>query len=89
MNDCYQPPADRNTLQCAGTQSRRNGAAQRSHILQLAFAFAGDERGEIAPVTSFLMTTLSISIPMGYMFLRIYFSMCDAGRQANLLIGLF
>lgn len=89
MNYYHQPPADRSALQRAGIQSRQNASAPRSGILQSAFEFASDEQGEIAPVTSFLMATLSISIPMGYMFLRIYFSMCDAGRQANLLIGLF
>lgn len=40
------------------------------------------------PTTSFLMATLAISIPIGFAFLRIYFTLCDAGRIAGALIGL-
>jgi hypothetical protein len=55
---------------------------------QLLVQLAKEEDGNIYPITSFLMTTLTVSIPIGYMFISIYSSMCDAGRLANLLIGI-
>lgn len=48
-----------------------------------------EEAGAIYPATSFLMATLVIAIPLGMMFLSMYESLCEGGRQANLLIGLF
>ena len=51
--------------------------------------FWAEESGAIYPTTSFLMATLVIAIPLGMMFLAMYDSLCEGGRQANLLIGLF
>lgn len=51
--------------------------------------FWEEEAGAIYPTTSFLMATLVIAIPLGMMFLAIYDSLCEGGRQANLLLGLF
>lgn len=51
--------------------------------------FLRDEDGALYPTTSFLMVTLVVSIPLGLIFLGIYFSLCAAGRLANFLVGLF
>lgn len=45
--------------------------------------------GAIYPSTAFLMSTLVIAIPLGFMFMAIFDSLCEGGRQANLIIGFF
>lgn len=50
--------------------------------------FLRDESGAYAS-TSYIAATVAISIPLGLMFLSIYESLCDGGRYANYLIGLF
>lgn len=51
--------------------------------------FALGETGALYPTTSFLILTLALSIPLGFVCMRIYFALCDGGRLANTLIGLF
>lgn len=51
--------------------------------------FWRDEAGDIYPTTSFLMSTLVIAIPLGLMLWTMYGSLCSAGRQGNLILGLF
>jgi hypothetical protein len=51
--------------------------------------FWREEEGDIYPTTSLLMSTLVIAIPLGLMLWAIYGSLCEAGRHANLIIGLF
>lgn len=55
----------------------------------MLLSFLWEESGDIYPTTSLIMSTLVIAIPLGMMFRALYSSLCEAGRQANLLIGLF
>ena len=77
----YRSPLAQSILQ--------SGVAQELSCQLRALAeFLRGEDGAIYPTTSFLMATLVISIPLGFVFMRIYFTLCDAGRIANALIGL-
>lgn len=51
--------------------------------------FIRDEEGAIYPSSAFLMSTVVIAIPLGFMFIAIFDSLCEGGRQANLIIGFF
>lgn len=51
--------------------------------------FICDEEGAIYPSSAFLMSTVVIAIPLGFMFIAILDSLCEGGRQANLIIGFF
>ena len=52
-------------------------------------AFWQDARGEIYATTSYLITTLSVSIPLGLVLYGIYDTLCSAGRYTNFVLGLF
>lgn len=49
--------------------------------------FLQEEQGYGA--INFLAATMAISIPFGLMFYSIYDALCDAGRYASFLLGLF
>lgn len=50
--------------------------------------FVNDERG-FSGVTTYVGTTMAISLPLGLIFYTIYVSLCDGGRYANYVLGLF
>lgn len=52
-------------------------------------AFWQDDRGELYATTSYLVTTLAVSIPLGLLFYAIYDTLCSAGRYTNFVLGLF
>src|SRR4051794_26237400 len=64
------------------SMSRRIGTRNLS-------SFWREERGDLHPTTSLLVSTLAIAIPLGLMLWAIYGSLCESGRQANLMIGIF
>jgi len=53
------------------------------------WAFLCDEEGALYGVASYMAATTAISIPLGLLFYTFYGSLCDAGRYANFIIGLF
>ncbi len=52
-------------------------------------AFWEDEDGAIYPTASFLMSTISLAIPCGFLLWSMYDSLVDGARQSNFLIGIF
>lgn len=50
--------------------------------------FLRDERG-FSGVSTYVASTMAISLPLGFMFYQMYLSLCDGGRYANYLLGLF
>jgi hypothetical protein len=51
--------------------------------------FLSDESGAIYGATSYMTATMAISIPLGLILYAVYDALCDAGRYANFVIGLF
>ncbi len=62
-----------------------NGAALRCQCR----AFWEDQDGAIYPTASFLMSTIMLAIPFGFLLWSVYDSLVAGGRQANFLIGIF
>lgn len=52
-------------------------------------AFWQDNSGELYASTSYLLTTLAVSVPLGLGFYAIYDALCSAARSTNFVLGLF
>lgn len=52
-------------------------------------SFFQDEAGAIYGSTSYVTTTVAVSVPLGLMFYSIYDALCTAGRYTNFMLGLF
>lgn len=63
--------------------------AHRAAEQAAMWAFLCDEEGALYGVASYMAATTAISIPLGLLFYTFYGSLCDAGRYANFIIGLF
>lgn len=59
-----------------------------SAVFQL-HQFLQDERGAVYPTASFLMSTLVLAIPFGFLLWSIYDSLVESGRTANFILGTF
>jgi hypothetical protein len=53
------------------------------------YQFWQDERGAVYPTASFLMSTLVLAIPFGFLLWSIYDSLVESGRTANFILGTF
>jgi hypothetical protein len=62
--------------------------ARIDHPSRGLYAFFQEEDGGTGAV-NFMAATMAISIPFGLMFYSIYDALCDAGRYASFLLGLF
>ncbi len=40
-------------------------------------------------VTSYIASTMAIALPLGIILFGVYDALCDAGRYANFVLGLF
>lgn len=52
-------------------------------------AFWRDDRGALYATTSYLVTTVAVSLPLGLMLYAVYDTLCAAGRYTNFVLGLF
>lgn len=52
-------------------------------------SFWQDERGALYATTSYVVTTVAVSIPLGLLLYAVYDTLCAAGRYTNFVLGLF